>query len=146
MKNRNVPRVGAPGCRKLTYQHSSSCNLNPLVKRKINVFSEPNDFAAIKETKKLELQTPLNLREFRATAAETILKTMHIKTIESSEILIWESGVYRVGGQRKLEALCQKLADDQRRGISNGTVSEIIGTVKRRTSCDIHFLTQIQCK
>jgi putative DNA primase/helicase len=63
------------------------------------------------------------------------LTSAHIKTIESGEIVIWDKGVYRRGGRRKIETLCQELADDQHKIISNSIVSEIIGIIRRRTQC-----------
>ena len=63
------------------------------------------------------------------------MRGLHIKTIESGEILVWESGVYRCGGQRLIGAICQALADDMGLNISDN-IAGVLGVIKRRTLCE----------
>ena len=49
------------------------------------------------------------ISKFKTIATHAIMSGLHIKTIENGEILVWESGVYRCGGQRLIGAICQAL-------------------------------------
>lgn len=75
--------------------------------------------------------------KFKAIVPNAIMRGLHIKTIESGEILVWESGVYHGGGHRQIGAICQALADDMGFNITSNFVAEVIGVIKRRTSCKV---------
>ncbi len=76
------------------------------------------------------------ISKFKAIVPNAIMRGLHIKTIESGEILVWESGVYRCGGRRLIGTICQALADDMGLNISDNIVAGVLGVIKRRTLCE----------
>jgi putative DNA primase/helicase len=134
MKNKSKPRVGPLDCNMLTKNDKVSYNLN-------SAACDSVEFADLSENELLsclfisdnESHERIDPRTFKNTAIKTLTSNLNIKTIESGEILIYDTGVYRNGGQRKLESLIQSLADELGLTVSNNLVAEIVGAIKRKT-------------
>jgi len=148
-----VPRVSTLGRKRLTIKKCTFKNLNPSVSRNPLQHSQSDiDLkqkypavweAAMEKAESIGLSvqrdTDLDnakrngISKFKDIATYALMKGLHIKTIESGEILVWELGIYRGGGQRQIGAICQALADDIGFNITSNFVGEVLGVIKRRT-------------
>lgn len=136
MRNKVMPRVATPGDRRLATICTIPRDLNPSICKKIYELPENDRFARTIENCASKLHTPQTLAEFRVAAVKAIKDRLHIRTVVEDEILVWDLGVYRGGGRRKMEALCQNLADDWGITISNAVVTNILGQIKRSSFCE----------
>ncbi|MFB3764843.1 MAG: phage/plasmid primase, P4 family [Methanotrichaceae archaeon] len=71
-------------------------------------------------------------RDLIRYCVEIIMGSEHIKTTESGEIYIYDNGVYKPNGDKKLATLIEQLGGQQ---TTNNTVIEVLGKIKRLTSC-----------
>ncbi len=71
-------------------------------------------------------------RDIIRYCVEVIMGSEHIKTSDSGEIYIYDNGVYKPNGDRKLAALIEQLGGQQ---TTNNIVTEVLGKIKRLTSC-----------
>lgn len=104
---------------------------------------QPEKWAAIlKRAKDLGMAVPRlpdgdSMSEYRRDiiryCVEVIMGSEFVKTPESGEIYIYESGAYRPGGEAKLAALIEQLGDGQ---TTNTVVAEVLGRIRRLTGCD----------
>jgi P4 family phage/plasmid primase-like protien len=71
-------------------------------------------------------------RDIIRYAVQMILGSENVKTLESGEILLYEDGAYKFGGELKLASMIQDMGG---MGCTNNVVEEVLGMIRRKTRC-----------